>query len=121
MRDEPSYRDRDPVVTSAEITPMERFFVQAASINQVRRALDRAPGGAQVIGRFDRRVIECGHTMSSQSLARHWPVLLSRFEKAGIAVVDRPATQNEGDQPDDRPGAAAGRPGTAPWGLPSTS
>ena len=73
---------------------MERFFVRAASINQVRKALDRAPGGAQVIGRFDRQVIECGHTMSTQSLARHWPILLSRFEKAGVEVVDRPESQN---------------------------
>ena len=67
---------------------MERFFVRASSVNQVRRALDRAPGGAQVIGRFDRQIIECGHTMSGHSFARHWPILLSRFEKAGIAVVD---------------------------------
>ena len=67
---------------------MERFYVRAGSVNQVRRALDRAPGGAQVIGRFDRHLIECGHTMSNHSLARHWPVLLSRFEKAGIEVVD---------------------------------
>jgi hypothetical protein len=69
---------------------MERFFVKAASVNAVRRALDRAPGGARVIGRFDRETIECGHTMSSQSLARHWPILLSRLEKAGLVVVDRP-------------------------------
>jgi len=27
---------------------MERFFVKAGSVNQVRKALDRAPGGAQV-------------------------------------------------------------------------
>ena len=69
---------------------MERFFVKAASVNAVRRALDRAPGGARVIGRFDRETIECGHTMSAQSLSRHWPVLLSRLEKAGLVVVDRP-------------------------------
>lgn len=69
---------------------MERFFVQARSVNQVRKALDRAPGGAQVIGRYDRGTIECGHTMSSHSLRRHWPVLLSRFEKDGIVVVDPP-------------------------------
>lgn len=86
---------------------MERFFVRAASINQVRKALDRAPGGAQVIGRFDRQTIECGHTMSTQSLGRHWPVLLSRFEKTGITVVDRPATQNAADDPPSgRPEAA---------------
>ena len=74
---------------------MERFFVKAASVNQVRKALDRAPGGAQVIGRYDRQVIECGHTMSTHSLARHWPVLLSRFEKAGITVVERPSMVDE--------------------------
>jgi len=69
---------------------MERFFVKASSVNAVRRALDRAPGGARVIGRFDRETIECQHTMSAQSLGRHWPVLLSRLEKAGLKVVDRP-------------------------------
>lgn len=74
---------------------MERFFVKATSVNHVRRALDRAPGGAQVVGRYDRQIIECGHTMSSHSWARHWPILLSRFEKAGIVVVDRPPTQND--------------------------
>ena len=70
---------------------MERFFVKAASVNAVRRALDRAPGGARVIGRFDRESIECGHTMSAHSLGRHWPVLLSRLEKAGLTVIDRPS------------------------------
>jgi hypothetical protein len=70
---------------------MERFFVKAASVNAVRKALHRAPGGAQVIGRFDRETIECGHTMAEQSKSRHWPVLLSRLEKAGLVVVDRPS------------------------------
>jgi hypothetical protein len=69
---------------------MERFFVKAGSVNAVRRALHRAPGGARVIGRFDRETIECRHTMSEQSMTRHWPVLLSRLEKAGLVVVDRP-------------------------------
>lgn len=69
---------------------MERFFVRAASVNAVRRALGRAPGGARVIGRYDRETIECGHTMAAHSLARHWPVLISRLEKAGLALVDRP-------------------------------
>jgi hypothetical protein len=69
---------------------MERFFVKAASVNAVRKALHRAPGGAWVIGRFDRETIECRHTMSDQSMTRHWPVLLSRLEKAGLVVVDRP-------------------------------
>ena len=74
---------------------MERFFVKAASVNMVRRALDRAPGGARVIGRFDRETIECAHTMSAQSFQRHWPVLLSRLEKAGLSVVDRPSIVSE--------------------------
>jgi hypothetical protein len=69
---------------------MDRFYVKAPSVNAVRRALDRAPGGARVVGRFDRETIECGHTMAAHSLARHWPVLLSRLEKAGLVVVDRP-------------------------------
>ncbi len=69
---------------------MGRFFVKAASVNAVRKALDRAPGGARVIGRFDRDTIECDHTMEAQSLARHWPIVLSRLGKAGLVVVDRP-------------------------------
>jgi hypothetical protein len=69
---------------------MERFLVKAASVNAVRRALDRAPGGARVVGRFDRETIECVHTMSAHSLHRHWPVLLSRIGKAGLSVVERP-------------------------------
>jgi hypothetical protein len=69
---------------------MERFFVKAGSVNAVKRALERAPGGVRVIGRFDRETIECGHTMTAHSLGRHWPVLLSRLEKAGLRVVDRP-------------------------------
>lgn len=70
---------------------MERFFVKAASVNAVRRALQRAPGGAVVLGRFDRETIECGHTMNEHSFGRHWPVLLSRLEKAGLTVVERPS------------------------------
>jgi hypothetical protein len=69
---------------------MERFFVRASSVNAVRRALDRAPGGARVIGRYDRQTIECVHTMEAHSLSRHWPILLSRLDKAGLTVVDRP-------------------------------
>jgi hypothetical protein len=79
---------------------VERFFVKASSVNAVRRALDRAPGGAQVIGRFDRETIECGHTMSAHSLARHWPVLLSRLEKAGLSIVGRPGVSPEGSPED---------------------
>lgn len=74
---------------------MDRFFVKAESVNSVRRALGRAPGGARVVGRFDRETIECVHTMDDRSLARHWPVLLSRLEKAGLSVVARPGLVEE--------------------------
>lgn len=67
-----------------------RFFVQAASVNAVRRALFRAPGGAQVVGRYDRDTIECLHTMDAHSLRRHWPVIVSRLEKAELEIVSRP-------------------------------
>ena len=69
---------------------MERFYVRAPSVNAVRKALGRAPGGARVVGRFDRETIECVHTMEAQSLTRHWAVLVSRLSKAGLSVVDRP-------------------------------
>jgi hypothetical protein len=71
---------------------LERFFVKAASVNAVRKALGRAPGGVRVVGRFDRETIECRHTMEEQSFRRHWRVVLSRLEKAGLQVVDRPET-----------------------------
>lgn len=69
---------------------MGRFFVRAKSVNAVRKALYRAPGGARVLGRFDNETIECTHTMNDLSLARHWPVLSSRLAKAGLTVVERP-------------------------------
>ena len=69
---------------------MERFFVRAGSVNAVRRALGRAPGGARVVGRFDRETIECSHTMADHSHQRHWPEIVSRLEKAGLNVVERP-------------------------------
>jgi hypothetical protein len=69
-----------------------RFLVVAPSINAVRRALFRAPGGAEVIGRHDRQTIECRHTMNEHSLGRHWPVIVSRLEKAGLKVVEGPAS-----------------------------
>ena len=72
--------------------PIEKFYVKAPSINQVRRALGKAPGGARVVGRFDRETIECRHTMDEHSLRRHWPVVVSRLEKAGLTVVDRPGS-----------------------------
>jgi hypothetical protein len=69
---------------------VERFFVRAESVNAVRRALGRAPGGVRVVGRFDRETIECRHTMDAHSLSRHWPVILSRLHAAGLEVVERP-------------------------------
>ena len=69
---------------------VERFFVRAESVNAVRRALGRAPGGVRVVGRFDRETIECRHTMDDHSLFRHWPVILSRLHAAGLQVVERP-------------------------------
>jgi hypothetical protein len=65
------------------------FLVRAPSVNAVRRALHRAPGGVKVMGRQDRETILCTHTMDDHSLARHWPVIKSRLEKAGLSVVDR--------------------------------
>ncbi len=67
---------------------MARFFVKAKSVNEVRRALGRAPGGVRVVGRADRETIECEHTMEEHSLARHWPVVVSRLAKAGLKVVE---------------------------------
>lgn len=74
---------------------MERFYVRASSVNAVRRALGHAPGGAAVVGRFDRETIECRHTMNEHSRARHWPVIVSRLEKAGLSLVGRPARPGE--------------------------
>ncbi len=75
---------------------MERFLVKAPSVNAVRKALGRAPGGARVVGRFDRETIECVHTMDESSLPKHWPVIVSRLGKEGLAVVKR-----SGERPDD--------------------
>ncbi len=63
-----------------------RFRVRAPSVNAVRRALHRAPGGVRVVGRQDRETILCTHTMDEHSLARHWPVILSRLHKAGLGL-----------------------------------
>jgi hypothetical protein len=90
---------------------MERFFVRAASVNAVRRALARAPGGVRVVGRYDRETIECRHTMDAHSLARHWPVLASRLAKAGLSVVERPA---RGGSVPPESGVDRGRPADAP-------
>jgi hypothetical protein len=80
-------RESDPSERSA--LRSRRFYVRARSVSQVRRALYRAPGGARVVGRFDRVLIECLHTMDEHSFGRHWPVIISRLEKAGMAVVRR--------------------------------
>ena len=80
---------------------MEKFYVQAPSVNAVRKALGRAPGGARVVGRFDRETIECGHTMESHSLARHWPVIVSRLEKAGLSVIERVTSAPAPERADD--------------------
>ncbi len=69
---------------------IERFFVKAGSVNAVKRALGRAPGGVKVVGRFDRDTIECSHTMDEHSFGRTWRVILSRLGKAGLSVVERP-------------------------------
>jgi hypothetical protein len=66
------------------------FYVRAPSINAVRRALFRAPGGVRVVGRHDRETILCTHTMEEHSLARLWPIILSRLARAGLAVVPGP-------------------------------
>ncbi len=63
-----------------------RFLVRAPSVNAVRRALHRAPGGVRVVGREDRETILCIHTMDDHSLTRHWPVIVSRLEKAGLTL-----------------------------------
>jgi hypothetical protein len=69
---------------------VSRFYVKASSINAVRKALGRAPGGVRVLGRYDRETIECSHTMEAHSLERLWPIIVSRLHKAGLAVVERP-------------------------------
>jgi hypothetical protein len=69
------------------------FYVLAPSVNAVRRALHRAPGGARVVGRHDRATILCTHTMDGHSLARHWPVIVSRLAKMGLAIVPRPGSE----------------------------
>ena len=79
-------RDRPDAELGA--TSSGRFFVRAPSINAVRRALYRAPGGVRVVGRQDRETILCTHTMDEHSLSRHWPVIVSRLEKAGLSIVD---------------------------------
>ncbi len=79
-----SIKNNEPEEREAE--PSRRFYVRAPSINAVRRALHRAPGGVKVMGRHDRETILCTHTMDGHSLGRHWPVIVSRLEKAGLRV-----------------------------------
>jgi hypothetical protein len=74
---------------------MEKFYVRAESINSVRRALGRPPGGVRVLGRFDRETIECDHTMDAHSYGRHWPVIVSRLAKARLRVVARPGRSEQ--------------------------
>lgn len=81
--------------------PDRRFYVAAPSVNAVRRALFRAPGGARVVGRHDRETIACLHTMDAHSYARHWPILLSRLAKAGLRVTPRPASVGDRVEYDD--------------------
>ena len=63
------------------------FHVRAPSVNAVRNALRRAPGGARVAGRHDRETIACTHTMNEHSFGRHWPVIRARLEAAGLEVI----------------------------------
>jgi len=76
-----------------EMEPGRTFYVRAPSVSAVRRALHRAPGGARIVGRHDRDTIVCTHTMDGHSLARHWPVIVSRLVKAGLALVPRPGSE----------------------------
>jgi hypothetical protein len=78
---------RNDTFAEREKAPGGSFLVRAPSVNAVRRALHRAPGGVRVVGRQDRETILCTHTMDEHSLSRHWPVILSRLEKAGLRVV----------------------------------
>ena len=81
-----SHHSREDADAELGATP-GRFCVRAPSVNAVRRALYRAPGGVKVVGRQDRETILCTHTMDDHSLARLWPVIESRLEKAGLSVV----------------------------------
>jgi hypothetical protein len=51
----------------------------------------------RVVGRFDRDRIECRHTMDSHSFARHWPVIRSRLDAAGLSL-DGPAAPLDRDE-----------------------
>jgi len=79
-----------PAAIAEDAATSLRFYVAAPSVSAVRRALHRAPGGARVMGRHDRETIACSHTMDAHSFARHWPVILSRLEKAGLRTAPPP-------------------------------
>jgi hypothetical protein len=81
-----------PNPTERDLGLDRTFYVRAPSVSTVRRVLYRAPGGARMVGRHDRATIQCTHTMDEYSLGRHWPVIVSRLGKAGLAVVPRPTT-----------------------------
>lgn len=78
---------------------MDRFYVKAGSVNAVKRALGRAPGGVKVVGRFDRETITCSHTMDQHSYGRHWPIILSRLTREGLMVVPRPGPPVASEEP----------------------
>jgi len=88
----PGGEEESAAAIAEEAAATLRFHVAAPSVSAVRRALFRAPGGARVLGRHDRETIVCTHTMDARSFSRHWPVLLSRLEKAGLRAVRRPPT-----------------------------
>lgn len=83
-------RNKEDREDESPAEPSRRFFVRAGSVNAVRRALHRAPGGARVVGRYDRETIECAHTMDQHSLGRHWPIIKSRLQQAGLQILEAP-------------------------------
>lgn len=90
---EPGDEGFNPAETESTVLVERRFYVKAPSVNAVRRAIFRAPGGARVLGRHDRETIACTHTMDAQSFRRHWPILQSRMVQAGLTIVPRPESK----------------------------
>jgi hypothetical protein len=86
--------NKDPEQGGRSTGATGRFYVRAPSVNMVRRALHRAPGGAKVVGRYDRQTIECIHTMDEHSYRRHWPVIVSRLGKEGLSIVRHHASSD---------------------------
>jgi hypothetical protein len=95
--------NKDDRASERSSNSSRRFYVRAPSVSAVRRALHRAPGGARVVGRYDRETIECLHTMDEHSYGRHWPVIVSRLEKAGLSVTLRPISDVSDIMADDQP------------------